>query len=116
MIPEYTYKAKVVKIVDADTIDLDISLGFGLWMEKQRLRLSGIDAPEVRGAEREEGLRSTEFVKQALAVGCEVVIKTEKDKKGSFGRWLATVYYTLDGKDWINLNEELVKQGLAEWT
>ena len=63
----YQYKCKLVKVVDGDTIDVDIDLGFGVWLRKQRIRMYGIDTPESRTRDLEEkryGLAAKEFVKQ----------------------------------------------------
>ena len=61
----YEYSCKVVKIVDGDTIDVDIDLGFGVWLKKQRIRLFGIDTPESRTRDLEEkkyGLAAKEYL------------------------------------------------------
>ena len=61
----YEYKCKIVKIVDGDTVDVDIDLGFGVWLRKQRVRLVGIDTPESRTKDLEEkkyGLAAKEFL------------------------------------------------------
>ena len=50
----YEYKCKLVKVVDGDTIDVDIDLGFGVWMRNQRIRLYGIDTPESRTSDKVE--------------------------------------------------------------
>ena len=73
------------------------------------MRLYGIDAPEVRGNEREEGLKSRDFLR-GLLLGQHVVIQTYKDKKGKYGRWLCKVWF-----DGVDVNDLLVKKGYAEW-
>ncbi len=50
----YLYKAKLVRVIDGDTIDLDIDLGFDVWLKKQRIRLAGIDSPECRTKNKAE--------------------------------------------------------------
>ena len=68
----YEYNAKVLRIVDGDTIDVDIDLGFGVWIHKERIRLEGIDTPESRTRDLEEkkfGLLSKEYVRSLLPVG-----------------------------------------------
>ena len=63
----YEYKCKMVKVVDGDTVDVDIDLGFGVWMQKQRIRLYGIDTPESRTSDPEEkkyGLAAKDFLKK----------------------------------------------------
>ena len=65
----YHYKAKLLRVVDGDTIDVDIDLGFDVWLRKQRIRLAGIDTPESRTrnkAEKALGLKAKEFLVKAL--------------------------------------------------
>ena len=50
----YTYSCKILRVVDGDTVDVDIDLGFGVWMVKQRIRLYGVDTPESRTRDKEE--------------------------------------------------------------
>ena len=108
MQPDYIYKARIVSVYDADTIRCDIDLGFGAWIMNQPLRLYGINAPEVRGAQRESGLMARDFLREYLE-GAEVTIQTHKARpKGKYGRWLAVVY-----ADDVNINELLVSEGLA---
>ena len=89
MIPEpYEYNAIVTKVYDGDTITVDIDLGLGVWLKKQTIRLYGINTPELRGDEREEGLESrAELIELLQFKGgplttkpCHVTIKTYKDR------------------------------------
>lgn len=107
----YTYKAFVRSIYDGDTIRVDIDLGFGVILADQSLRLLGIDAPEIRGEERPQGLLSKNFVSERIPVGSYITITTVKDRKEKFGRYLATIFY---GQDNTNLNEELINFGYAK--
>jgi len=92
----YEYKCKILRVVDGDTVDVDIDLGFGVWMHKERVRMMGIDTPESRTRDRVEkafGLASKDRLKELLPVGSTHVLKTEidrsgEDKKGKFGRIL----------------------------
>ena len=87
----YEYRCKVLRIVDGDTIDVDIDLGFGIWIHKERVRLAGIDTPESRTRDLTEkafGLASKQFVKDIMPIGSQQIIKTQKDKTGKFGRIL----------------------------
>ena len=87
----HTYRCKILRVVDGDTVDVDIDLGFGVWMHKERLRINGIDTPESRTRDKEEkiyGLAAKEFVKSFLPVGSDATLQTEKDKTGKFGRIL----------------------------
>ena len=90
------YKCKILRVVDGDTVDVDIDLGFGVWMHKERVRMMGIDTPESRTRDRVEkafGLASKDRLKELLPIGSIQVLKTEidrsgEDKKGKFGRIL----------------------------
>ena len=122
--PGYVYDATVTRIVDGDTIEVELNLGLYTKVEKQTIRFWGINAPETHGKTKAMGLRSKEFVKCRLLGGTNVIIETFKDKRkggdkrGSFNRWLGLVWYkrkTKNGRSyrWINLNEELVRKKLA---
>ena len=102
----YTYAAVITRVVDADTLDADVDLGFGI-RYRTRLRLFGVDAPEVRGEEKAQGERAKEYV-EGLVLGKQVSIRTHKDRKGKYGRYLAEV--VVDGRD---LAYMLVEKGLA---
>lgn len=101
----YNYKATVVRIVDGDTMDVDIDLGFYM-KTRQRLRLARIDTPE-RG---QEGFtEATQRVEELCPVGSEVFVETHKT--GGFGRWLAEVTF---GENQVNLSEQLLMEGFAK--
>ena len=85
----YEYKCKVKRVVDGDTVDIDIDLGFNNWMMNQRVRLVGIDAPESRTRDLEEkefGAAAKQFVEELLPVGSDQVMRSYKDNTGKFGR------------------------------
>lgn len=108
----YEYKVKeIVKVYDADTITVIVDLGFNVSV-KEVFRLVGINAPEVRGDEREEGLIARDWLRErvftAYETDCEIIIKTQKDRKGKYGRWLGELF--IDG---ININEQLIAEGYA---
>ena len=87
----YEYQCKIVKVIDGDTADVDIDLGFGVWMKKQRIRFYGVDTPESRTRDKEEkvyGLMAKEFVLSHLPVGSTQVLRTKKDGVGKYGRIL----------------------------
>ena len=91
----YEYKCKIVRIVDGDTVDVDIDLGFGVWMRKQRIRMYGIDTPESRTSDKVEkvyGKAATEFLTKGTNAG-DLTLKTFKDGKGKFGRILGELWY-----------------------
>jgi micrococcal nuclease len=111
---QYIYKGNVVDIYDADTITYDFDLGFCAKIFDQKMRLNRINAPEMRGDERDKGIISRDYLRGALDEQ-EVLIKTIKgDKKGKFGRWLAEVL--IPGESgFINVNDKLVELGYAEY-
>ena len=92
----YEYKSKILRIVDGDTVDVDIDLGFGVWLHKERVRIMGIDTPESRTRDKVEkkfGLASKARLKELMPIGSIQVLKTQidksgEDKKGKFGRIL----------------------------
>jgi len=87
----YEYRCKVSRVVDGDTVDVDIDLGFGVWLHKERVRIIGIDTPESRTRDKVEkrfGLLAKEFVEDFFKIG-DVILTTKKyDAKGKFGRIL----------------------------
>ena len=83
----YEYRAYVRKVYDGDTITVDIDLGFDVVLKNQKIRLVKINAPEVRGTERPEGLKVRDIVRSRIS-NKWVIIKTSQDKKGKYGRWL----------------------------
>lgn len=109
---EYNIK-KVTKVVDGDTIDVDIDLGFNI-SYSQRVRLAGIDTPESRTKDAREkalGLEVKDKIKKAIESAKTVVIKTElPDSTEKYGRILGWVY--LDGAA-KSLNEQLIDEGYA---
>lgn len=108
----YNYKAEVTRVVDGDTVDAFIDLGFDMH-SKQRVRLYGINAPETRTRdliEKRHGKAATKRLVEMLKENKnKCIIKTSLDKKGKYGRVLGTLF--IDDK---NLNETLVEEGYAE--
>jgi len=90
----YEYRCNIIKVVDGDTVDVDIDLGFGIWIKDERVRIMGIDTPESRTSDKTEkkfGLASKEKLKSLL--GKTGILKTQvnkkgEDMKGKFGRIL----------------------------
>jgi micrococcal nuclease len=81
----YEYRCKVVKIIDGDTVDVDIDLGFGVWLKKERIRMFGIDTPESRTRDLEEkkyGLAAKAYITKLLDDEGGIVLKTRKDAEG----------------------------------
>ena len=90
----WTYRCKVLKVVDGDTVDVDIDLGFGIWQKNERVRIMGIDTPESRTRDKIEkkfGLAAKNKLKSLLgktAVLQTTINKKGEDMKGKFGRVL----------------------------
>jgi len=109
----YVRQARVVRVVDGDTIDLAIDLGFDVWV-RERVRLAGVDAYESRTrdlVEKAKGLRATGFVEQWCAGhGMQVMLHSTNFATGKFGRILGVIY-DLSGSDC--LNDTLIAEGHA---
>jgi|TARA_B110000858_G_C17780225_1_gene464390 micrococcal nuclease len=90
----YEYRVNIVKVVDGDTVDVDIDLGFGVWIKDERVRIMGIDTPESRTRDKEEkvfGLAAKTRLKELLGKGAILqtqINKDGEDMKGKFGRIL----------------------------
>lgn len=109
----YTYKAKLIRVVDGDTIDAEIDLGFDTIVRK-RIRLYGINTPDTKTkdiAEKEKGLAAKQRLTELL--NSEFVVETILNKRGKYGRVLGVVYNQLEDKTRLNINEALVDEGHA---
>ena len=96
----------MVRVVDGDTVDVDIDLGFGVWMRNQRIRMYGIDTPESRTSDEVEklyGKAATAFLVKWTNAG-DLTLRTFKDDRGKFGRILGALWY---GRE-HNINQLLV--------
>ena len=108
MVEAFIYNCTLDRVVDGDTIDVHIDLGFGVWLHKQRVRLAGIDTPESRTrnlAEKALGLAA----KARLQELCGEQLMVKSLGKGKYGRILG-VPYTKDGLD---MCQQLIKEGHA---
>lgn len=109
----YNYKAKLVRVVDGDTIDAEIDLGFGVFI-KQRIRLYGIDTPESRTKdleEKERGLAAKARLTELLPR--EFIVQTILNKRGKYGRVLGTLLVEDESGNVTDINETLVTEGFA---
>jgi len=107
----YQYRIVIRNWYDGDTVTVDIDLGFGVWLKKQKLRLYGVDTPELRGKERPEGIRARDEVRKNWPEGTEMTVRTIRDRTGKYGRWLAIM---MPDDMPISINEWLVDEGMAE--
>jgi micrococcal nuclease len=111
----YQYKAKIVRVVDGDTMDIVIDLGFKN-TTNQRIRLKGINTPETYSVKRDteeykKGVAAKDFViKRIVENNSEALIETDKDT-GKYGRYIATIWLADNS---VSLNDELVEKGFAQ--
>lgn len=87
----YEYRCTIIKIVDGDTVDVDIDLGFNIWVHNERIRFFGIDTPESRTSDKVEkifGNYAKKYVEKIMPVGSKQILKTMKDEGGKYGRIL----------------------------
>ncbi len=110
----YRYNAHVVSVYDGDTITVDIDLGLKTFVKGEKIRLSRINAPELRGAERARGLESRDFLRK-LILDKDILLETIKDKRGKYGRYLGEIWVLQKGNRMLNINDLLVKKGFAEY-
>lgn len=117
---DYTYDATIVAVIDGDTVDADLDLGFDIHT-KMRLRLYGINAPEVHSkdlVEKEAGLKAKDYLTK-LVGGKAVVVETIKDAQEKYGRYLAKITLVLPNAGTspvnpVNVNENMVNVGYAK--
>ena len=113
----YEYNCKIVRVVDGDTVDVDIDLGFGIWIQKERIRLYAIDTPESRTRDSMEkifGKMASAIVEKFLPLGSIQILQTVQDKAGKFGRVLGK-FKIFDGKNdrETTLNEWMIENHYA---
>ena len=113
----HTYKCTILRVVDGDTVDVDIDLGFGVWMRKERIRILGIDTPESRTrdlVEKTYGNLAKDFVKSLLPIGSFQTLQTQKDGTGKFGRILGKfLVYDSKTDSQMHLGDIMIREHLA---
>jgi len=108
----YVYKAHVVSVYDGDTCTVDIDLGLCTWIRGEKIRLHRIDAPEVRGPERDQGILSRDYLRN-LILNREIILQTFKDKKEKYGRYLGIIWVHDENGNYYNVNDKMVSEGYA---
>ena len=109
----HEYRINILRVVDGDTVDVDIDLGFGNWLRKQRIRLYGIDTPESRTRDKVEkmyGMAAKAFVQDNLKKAYDLRLRTHKDAKGKFGRILGEFILESEFGDLVNLNKKMISE------
>lgn len=112
----YTYKAFVKEVYDGDTITVDIFLGFNITMTNIKIRLLGIDTPEIRTKdliEKEKGLITRDWLREKI-LNKKILLHTKE--KGKFGRWLGVIWSINEDKPLFenSYNKSLIKEGFAK--
>jgi len=112
----YIYYARDVRVVDGDTYDLTVDLGFQI-SQRIRVRLRGIDTPEIYGVkkgsdEHTRGMEAKKYAEEELAGHARVVVRTHKDAKEKYGRYLADIYVE-EGDVLHSLADALLEEGVA---
>ena len=106
-----SFAAELIRLIEEDESIMLLTgdLGFGVLLKKQKLRLLYVDAPEIRGESRQDGLVSRDQLRNRI-LDKNVKIKTHKDTKGKYGRWLVEIW---DGSD-ESVNGWLITEGFAD--
>lgn len=116
--PFYIYKATVTGVYDGDTITVDIELGFYTVLRDQKIRLYGVNAPEMKGADKLKGMEVRDWVRKEI-LGKEIILKSIKDKQEKYGRLLGIIMYgkndtlneNIETEELYNLNHQLIEMG-----
>lgn len=108
----YWYMATVVSIYDGDSFTLDVDLGFEIRRISTKIRVVGIDTPEMRGVERPQGIVAKLYAEKKV-LGKTIPIRTEMDEKGKYGRWLVEPFYHLEGDVYESLPARMIEIGLG---
>lgn len=104
----YEYRATVVSVYDGDTATFDVDLGFFVHLKRVRVRLAGINAPEmVRGVPA--GVESRNYLRTLIPVGSSVTLRTVRDRQEKYGRWLASITNSYG----VEVNDEMISAGHA---
>ena len=112
----YTYAATAIRTIDGDTVDLMLDLGCNVHL-KIRVRLYGLNTPEIHGItkdseEYKKGIKAKNFLEQ-LIMNRDLIVRTHKDKKGKYGRYLAEIFLREDFPDRPSINQRLLDGGYA---
>ncbi len=109
----YHYQAVVISVYDGDTCRMDVDLGLGVWQKNEKIRLARINTPELRGNDREAGVKSRDALRE-LILDKTVLLKTIRDRKGKYGRYIGEIFIEFDGI-LQNVNDWLVENGFGEY-
>lgn len=107
----WTYAATVVSVYDGDTFTVDLDMGMRVWQKEVKVRIQGIDAPEVRGAEKPQGIASRDALRALLPEGKQVKLDSHQFEK--YGRLLCEVWVMDDAGVEINVGNYMLGNGYA---
>ena len=109
----YTYRAKLYRVIDGDSVELNIDLGFSVWVNEVSIRLLGVDTPETRTKdllEKHFGLLASDYVLEKLIDAEDIIVTTQLDRADKFGRMLGTIW--VDGEE-KSINAQLLEKSLG---
>ena len=113
----YEYRATLLKIIDGDTVDVDLDLGFGIVLTNQRIRLYGIDTPESRTRDLEEkkcGKLASKYIEDHIKVSSSFTLRSRLDGKGKYGRILGELICFIPEFDReMSINDAMITKKLA---
>jgi len=108
----YEYLGEVNKVVDGNTLEVHIDLGFGVWMHKEQIRLKDVDSPKPTGDTLKEGTAAFKYLRELLADEERILMRTFWDPSGEFDGWLAEVSIWDEEKEaWVSVNDMVVAAG-----
>ena len=97
----YNYRVENIRVIDGDTVEVDIDLGFDVWLKKQKVRIHNIDAPEIRSKDKEEKVfaqAAKKRMEELLSIEEEIILRSFQDVRGKFGRIIGDfIIYDLAG-------------------
>jgi len=111
---KYRYIAELKRVVDGDTIVVDLDLGLDIKFCDFKIRYARINAPELRGESREDGLKAKEFLEMTL-IDAPMIVVPLKKYKDKYGRYLCEVYTVSPDGSWTNTNDVMVNMGHAAY-
>jgi len=106
----YTYRAEIARVIDGDTVVAHVDLGFDVWLHNERLRLFGVQAPEAGqpGASEATSALRDRIEGRRLYICTQPMKRRDREARGSFGRYLVTIY-----DEGSSVNDWLLSEGLA---
>ncbi|MBI1937918.1 MAG: thermonuclease family protein [Ignavibacteriales bacterium] len=108
----YHYKAHVTDVYDGDTCTVDIDLGLHLTVKGEKIRLHRINAPELKGNDKQNGIKARDFLREQI-LGKDIWLETIKDKLEKYGRYLGEIHLEAKPGEFVNVNDLIVQKGFA---